>query len=193
MSVRFALRTAAAIVLLWAGSAQAFRWSSFDVPPGDQRYVVEVLVGDGSDTQVATMDIRIVDAGDAFDVTSTMTTVQRGVRPSEVANAVFTGGSVSLYFLGGMAAGPAAYLVPMLLGDHDVRVRTEPIVFPGLGSLHMLHEETVAGLTCVVMRVEIDNADDDFEFAVAEGVPFPCFSRYGVGAGRVETRLLLAE
>jgi hypothetical protein len=50
----------------------------------------------------------------------------------------------------------------------------------------------VAGLTCVVVRVEMTGYGEH-TLAVAEGVPFPCFSDYGEGDGRVRTRIIEAD
>lgn len=51
----------------------------------------------------------------------------------------------------------------------------------------------MAGYECVVIRLEMPQQDGDFEFALAEDLPFPCFSRYGSGEGAFQMRLLSAE
>ena len=59
----------------------------------------------------------------------------------------------------------------------------------GFGAIDMEREEEVAGRICVVIRMELDGSDA-LEFAVAEGLPIPCFSLDGSGADAVEARLV---
>jgi hypothetical protein len=56
-------------------------------------------------------------------------------------------------------------------------------------TMYMEREEVVAGHTCVVIRMELEGGDE-LEFAVAENLPVPCFSRYGSGSDAIEARLI---
>jgi hypothetical protein len=88
-----------------------------------------------------------------------------------------------------MLFGPSFFILPMLLGEQDIAVQEAPIPVMGMGTLYMDREEVVAGQTCVVIRMELEGGDE-LEFAVAEGLPLPCFSRYGSGSGAIEARLV---
>jgi hypothetical protein len=187
------LHLATLTVLLVASSwGAAFQWEPFDFPPGDQAYTFEIVLGDGS---VTTVDVTMTAVGDGYDVATTMTTSLRGVRQGDLTNALFGAGAMGMFGFGPMLLfGPSSMMLPMLLGSDDIAVRDEPSTMPGFGSLSLEREEIVAGHRCVVMRLVLDNApDDSIEFAVAEGVPIPCFSRYGSGGDAIEMRLLRAE
>jgi hypothetical protein len=92
--------------------------------------------------------------------------------------------------------GPSSFMLPMLIAQHDIAVRDAPIQVPGLGTLHMDREEIVAGHTCVVVRIVFEGDDDFeedgdvFEIAIAEDLPFPCFSRHGLLDEAVEAHLV---
>lgn len=190
---RHALALAAALLLAAAGAAQAFGWEPFAFEPRDQAYTIEVV--QGNDVPTSTIEIDVVAQGDGFDVTTTMTTEQTGVAIDELDGALFGGGSFAMLAMGPtMLFGPAAMMVPALVGQEDIRVREEPIRVMGYGTLHMEREVEVAGRTCVVLRFEVDEQPDaGFEFAVADGVPIPCFSRFGSGDDAVEIRLTRIE
>jgi hypothetical protein len=180
--------TTFALVLL--GAAQAFTWEPFVFPEGDQSYTLEVVEAD--DIPSSTIRIEIVDVGDGYDVTTTTTLQQTGVSQDDLQGAAFGGGAFGMFAMGPMMMfGPSFMMLPMMLGEEEIRVREEPIRVMGAGSLYMEEEVEVAGQRCVVLRFEPDQeGGGGFEFAVAEGVPFPCYSRYGTGDDVVEIRLL---
>jgi hypothetical protein len=176
------------VVSLFAvvGMGQAFSWAPFEFPPGDQGYTMEVVSGEG----VARFDLDLVDRGGAFDVTTIMTVVQSGVAPGSMSEAMFGGSGMSMFAFGPlMLFGTSYFLMPLLLGQEDIAVRDAPIEMKGVGRMYLEREEVVAGRTCVVLRVELEGGDG-MEFAVAEGVPLPCFTRYGSGSEAVEVRLI---
>jgi hypothetical protein len=192
---RIAVRSLLVLALAVAGSASAFRWAPFEFPAGDQRYVLEIRQGEGDAAMVGTVDLTIVDRGGVFDATTTIAFAQTGLSPEDLSSAAFGGAMANVVVLGpALAYGPAFFLLPMMLGEEEVRVRPEPIRLVGIGSLHMEREEVVAGRTCVVVRYEPDgDPSGAMTFALADGLPFPCFSMYGSGDGRVEVRLLRAD
>lgn len=184
-----------ALALATAGSVQAFQWTPFAFPAGDQHYVLEVRQGEGADAPVGTIDLRVADRGGAFDATTTLTFEQTGLSADDLSSAAFGGSMAGLMMMGPMLAyGPAFFLLPMMLGEEDVRVRAEPLRLVGLGSLFMEREEEVAGRACVVVRYVPDgDPSGEMTFALAENLPFPCFSVYGTGSDRIEVRLLQAD
>jgi hypothetical protein len=184
-----------ALALLAGGSAHAFRWTPFAFPEGDQHYVLEIRHGEGDAAVAGTVDLRIADAGETFDATTTFTFAQTGLSAEDLSSVAFGGSLTGMLVMGpALAYGPAFFLLPMMLGEEEVRVRTEPIRMVGVGALHMEREEEVAGRTCVVVRFEPDgDPSGAMTFALAEGLPFPCYSVYGSGDGRVEVRLLQAD
>jgi hypothetical protein len=167
------------------GMAQAFSWTPLEFPAGDQGYTLEITSADG----VSRVDIDIVESGGVHEVTTRMTLVQGGVDQSDLADAMFGGSGLAMFAFGPMMLfGPTFFLMPMLLGQEDIAVRDAPIEMMGVGRMYMDREEVVAGRTCVVLRAELEGGDE-MEFAVAEGVPLPCFSRYGSGSDAIEARL----
>lgn len=184
------LLVAAAVLL---GAAHAFTWEPFVFPEGDQRYTLEIV--QGQEGPATTIDIDVVDTGELYDVTTTMTTQQLGVGSGDLDSAVFGGGSFGMFAMGPMMLfGPSFMMLPVMLGEEDIRVRQEPIRIMGFGNLYMEAEVEVAGRTCVVVRLEPDgDAGGGFEFGLAEGLPFPCYSRYGEGEDAVEIRLVRVE
>lgn len=168
------------------GGAHAFQWTPFEFPPGDQGYTMEIVTGEG----ISVVDIDIVEAGDAYEVTTTMTLVQSGVDQDELSDAMFGGSGLAMFGFGPMMLfGPSFFLLPMLLGEEDISVQDTPIRVMGMGMMYMDREEVVAGHTCVVIRMELEGGDE-LEFAVAENLPVPCFSRYGSGSDAIEARLI---
>jgi hypothetical protein len=176
----------AVVACVVVGSAQAFQWTPFEFAAGDQGYTIRVASADG----VSVIDVDMVDRGGTFDVTTAMTVEQRGVALDDLGGAMFGGAGLAMFGFGPMMLfGPSFFMLPMVLGQEDVSVRDVPIRVLGMGTLYMEREEVVAGHTCVVIRLEMDGADA-LEFAVAENLPVPCFSRYGSGADAVEARLV---
>ena len=187
------IRVPILLVALSLGAAHAFTWEPFVFPEGDQSYVLEIV--QGQDGPATTIEIDVVDVGDAYDVTTSMTYQQAGVPKGDLESAMFGGSSIGMFAMGPMMMfGPSFMMVPMMLGEEDIHVREEPIRVMGFGALHMEREVEVAGRSCVVMRM-VPDADPEagYEFAVAEGVPFPCYSRYGQGEDAVEIRLVRIE
>lgn len=195
MSARRVVASALCATLAFGGSVQAFQWQPFAFPEGDQRYVLEIRQGEGPDATVGTLDLTVVDRGGTYDTTTTLTFEQTGIGGDDLSTAAFGGEMAGLLMMGPMLAyGPAFFLLPMMLGEEDVRVRSEPLRLVGMGSLTMEREEEVAGHTCVVVRFEPDDDPDGaMTFALADGLPFPCYSVYGSGGDRIEVRLLRAE
>lgn len=168
------------------GGAQAFQWTPLEFPPGDQGYTMEIVTDEG----VSRIDIDIVDDDGSYDVTTTMTLDQVGIAQDDLDGAVFGGSGMAMFGLGPMMLfGPSFFVLPMVLGEEDIAVTDTPIRVMGMGTMHMDREEVVAGRTCVVIRMELEGGDE-LEFAVAEGLPLPCFSRYGSGSDAIEVRLI---
>ena len=168
------------------GGAQAFQWMPFEFPPGDQGYTMEIVTEDG----VSQIDIDILERDGSYDVTTTMTFEQTSVPLGGLGDAVFGGAGFAMFGFGPMMLfGPSFFLLPMMLGQEEIKVQETPIRVMGMGTMYMEREEVVAGHTCVVIRLEMDG-DDALEFAVAENLPFPCFSRYGSGSDLMEVRLV---
>jgi len=179
------------------GSAFAFKWQPNQIPPGNHSYTLEMLsTQEGADTQPVTVRIDFVEEGGSYTVNTTYHLSQKGVRPEALGDAMFGGSMLGAFAFGPMLMyGPAYMLLPMMLGEEDIRVRSEPMLVMGLGKLHMDKTEQVAGHECVVLRFESsDGTSEPVEFALAEGLPFPCFSRYSNGNGSfTEVRLVSAE
>lgn len=168
------------------GAAHAFQWEPFEFPPGDQGYTIEVTSAEGT----LVLDVDIVDLSGTFDVRTVMTYDQVGVEASDLGIAMFGGAGISMLGFGPMMLfGPSFFILPMVLGQEDIAVREEPIPVMGMGTLVMEREVEVAGHVCVVIRFEVEGGDT-LEFAIAEDLPVPCYSRYGSGADAVEARLI---
>lgn len=172
------------------GGAQAFQWTPFEFPPGDQGYTMEIVTEDG----VSQIDIDIVERDGSYEVTTTMTLTQTKVPLSGLGDSMFGGAGLAMFGFGPMMLfGPTFFLLPMMLGQEEIKVQDTPIRMMGMGTMYMEREEVVAGHTCVVIRLEVDGDDDALEFAVAENLPLPCFSRYGSGSDALEVRLIDAR
>jgi len=186
-------RVLLALVPLATAWALAFTWAPFEFPERDQHYVIEVRRGDA--TVPVILDVAVTLVGDRFDVSTTMQVEQRGVAAGDLGSAVFGADAFGLMALGpALLYGPIFMFVPMLLGDEDIAVRSEPIRILNFGRLHMDREEVVAGRTCVVMRLVLDSGPPEgFEFSVADDLPLPCRSVYGSGDDRIEVRVVRAE
>ena len=181
------------LVVFGLGSALAFEWNIDQWPEGDQTYTLEIRQGDSG--QVVTMTIVATNQGDTYDVATTMNITQTGVAQDELSSAAYGGNALGMFAFGPMVFyGPAFMMLPMMLGQEDIRVREEPMRVMGIGSITMDRTEMVAGRECVVLSFTADNEPDVvMEFALAENLPFPCYSRYGSGSDAVEIRLISAE
>ena len=182
----------ALIMLLMGSVAFAFEWDMSQFPEGDQSYVIEMRMGDAEEQQVLTLEIDVREDGEGnYTVTNTSTSE---FQVSNLDMGVLTGTGFSGVLGPALMLGPVYMFAPLLLQGQDIAVRSEPMIVAGMGTLHMNRSEEVAGFECVVIRFEPnDDPDQSFEFALAEGVPFPCFTRYGQGGESVEMRLLSAN
>jgi hypothetical protein len=173
--------------------AFAFKWRFDQWSAGS--YTFELRRGEGDTAEVAIIDIVITDTGGKFDVTTTMTVNQTSLTQSDLNSAAFGGSAVGLLVTTPMIIhGPALMMSPMVLGEEDISVRSEPLSVEGVGKAYMDKIEQIAGLECVVIRLEMEVDDSmNMELAVAEGIPIPCYSRQGEGSDRVEIRLIKAE
>ena len=179
------------LTLMLVGGAHAFEWEPLEFEERPQAYTIQILDGDG-EVQL-TMDIDIVAAGDGFDVTTVQTVRSSGVEGGDLDQAALGGGGL-FGFGGAMLFGPAFMVLPLVLVDEDVAVRDEPIELPGFGMVYMESTSEVAGTTCVDVRIEMAAGEQPpIELGIAEGVPFPCYSRYGEGENAVEIRLTRIE
>ena len=182
-----------AALLSLAAAQEGFRWEPDTFPEGDQSYVLEVVTGGELEGLRLSIDIVQTDAG--YDVTTTIVSSQTGLSQDDLSGAAF-GGSM----LGGLAFGPMMFygpafmMLPLMLGQEEIRVRSEPMVVMGMGSLIMDSTVEIAGRTCVEIRFEPANDPDSvLEFALADGLPFPCYTRFGSGDDAVEMRLVEAN
>lgn len=191
---RFLGLVVALVVATTVGGALAFEWTPFEFPEGDQHYTLELTTG-GADAQVVTIDIAIQASADGYDAVTTMTIDQSVASAAELGEVAFGGSALGMFAFGPMMLfGPSFMMLPMMMGQEDIHVRQEPIRIMGMGSLFMESTEQIAGHECVVMKLELDQTPDEvMEFAVAEGVPFPCYTRFGQGDDAVEVRLVRAE
>ena len=193
--MRTTIRVMAAVALLAAGSAFAFTWSPDAFPTGNHSYTWEMTVEGGDAPQKATIGLDIVQKGDSYDTTTTMKVTQTGVAHADLANAALGGSFLGTLGIGPMMVfyGPAFMMLPMLLGKEDIHVRSDPVRVAGVGTIHMDKSETVAGHTCVVLRLELDDGSAPVEMALAEDLPFPCYSQYGDAGDRTTIRLISAK
>lgn len=185
-----------AVLLVAAGAAfaqEGFVWTPDQFPAGDQSYVLEVFAG-GDATGGMTLSIDIVEGDGGYDVTTTIVSQQAGVTQSDLGSAAFGGSMLGALAFGPMMFyGPMFMMLPMMLGQEEIRVRTEPMVVLGFGKLYMDSTVEMAGRTCVEIRFEPnDDPEGVFEFALADGLPFPCYSRFGSGDDAMEMRLISA-
>jgi len=179
------------IALVAGGAALAFEWSPELVRSGDQRYLLEVTQGEGDDARVHHVEVALTDRGGSFDVRVTVTLMRSGLAPSAVGSALFDGSIELMSVLGAASANMVFVQFAGVAGD--VAVRDAPVELAGgIGRVHFEREEVVAGLTCVVARIELMGYGE-MTLAVSEGVPYPCFSAYGEGSGSVRTRILEAD
>jgi hypothetical protein len=187
-----ATRNPLATILATAGIlafsvAHAFSWMPFEFPDGNQGYTLEFTMAG----ETTTMDIDIVERNGSYEVTTTTKSTGKARYKEEISDILLGGGGgFGMMGFGALAMfGPAFMFMPMLMNDQDVRVRSEPIVVLGLGSIYMEREETIAGKRCVVIRMQLANTET-IELAVAENVPVPCYSKYGTGGESMEVRLV---
>jgi hypothetical protein len=180
------------VAVLLGGVALAFQWEPLEFEERAQAYTIEILNAQG-ELQL-TMEIDVVEAGDGFDVTTVQTVRSAGVAGGDLADAAFGGGLGMFGFGGAMFLGPAFMVLPLVLADEEVAVRPDPIELPGFGMVYMESTSEVAGATCVDVRIELAAGEQlPIELGLAEGVPFPCYSRYGEGDDAVEIRLTRIE
>ncbi len=179
--MRRAIRTVVAVALLAAGSALAFTWNPDAFPTGNHTYSWDLTVDTSDGPQTAVITIAITQKGDTYDTSTTMTVTQTGVAHDDLSTAALGGSMLGTLALGPMMVfyGPAFMMLPMLLGNEDIHVRTEPVRVAGMGSIYMDKSETIAGHECVVLRMEMDDGSAPIEMALAEDLPFPCYSKYG--------------
>ncbi len=189
------LRIVLAISLLYASWAAAFTWDPSTFPAGNQRYTFEISVEGEDGPAVSTLDYQVTQNGDTYDTVSTLTVRNDGVSQDELSDAMFGGDALMTFGFGPMMAfyGPAIFLLPMMLGSEDIHVRSEPVRVAGMGSIYMDRSEQIAGHECVVLRFVPDDGSSEMEFALAEGLPFPCYSSYGDEGSRTTMRLIHAE
>ena len=193
--MRSTIRVMAAFALLAGGSALAFNWSPDNFPTGSHSYTWEMSVEGGDGPQKATIGLDITQNGDSYDTTTTMKVTQTGVAQGDLASAALGGSMLGAMGLGPMMVfyGPTFMMLPMLLGNEDIHVRSEPVRVAGIGTIHMDKSEQVAGHTCVVLRLELDDGSAPIEMALAEDLPFPCYSQYGDEGARTTIRLTKAD
>ncbi|MEJ2356622.1 MAG: hypothetical protein P8Y13_00895 [Deinococcales bacterium] len=193
--MRTTVRLMAALALLAAGSAFAFKWSPDNFPTGSHSYTWEMTVDSADGPQSATITVDITQKGDSYDTATTLKTTQTGVAHDDLSSAVLGGSMMGALAFGPMMVfyGPAFMMLPMLLGQEDIHVRSEPVRVAGMGSIYMDKSETIAGHECVVMRLEMDDGSAPVEMALAEDLPFPCYSQYGDEGDRTTIRLVEAR
>ncbi len=182
----------ALLLFALAGGALAFKWNIDTWPEGDQAYTLEVRQGE--DGEAVTLDIMIDETDGSYNVRTTMTVDQSNVAYDELSTMAYGGSFLGMFALGPMVFyGPAFMVLPMMIGNEEIAVRSEPMRVMGVGNVYMERTETVAGFECVVLRLEFDDdPSNQMEFALAENLPFPCYSRYGSGDEAVEVRLVRA-
>ncbi len=178
-------------------SAFAFQWTPFEFPAGDQSYTLEVRTSSaGESDQVITIDVDVTEQNGLYNIDTRYNFNQTGVSFDDLGEAVLGGSMFGMFAFGPMMMyGPSFMFLPMMLGNEDISVRSEPMRVMGMGRVYMDEAIEVAGRECVVIRLELDESPDDpVEFALAEDLPFPCYSRYGDDEGGfVEVRLIRAE
>lgn len=179
--MRRTIRTLIAVALLAAGSALAFKWNPDAFPTGNHSYSWEMTVDGGDGPHTATIAVDITQKGDTYDTATTMTVTQTGVSHDDLSSAAMGGSMVGALALGPMMVfyGPAFMMLPMLLGQEDIHVRSDPIRVAGMGTITMDKSEKVAGHDCVVLTLKMDDGSSPMEMALAEDLPFPCYSKYG--------------
>ena len=189
------LRTATLVMLLCLGLAHAFTRDPTTFPEGDQSYTFEITTEDGSSTSVTVLVFAVTQNGDTYDTTTTMTFRAEGIEHDALADQMLGGAGIGGFIFGPMMTfyGPAAFLLPMMLGSEEIRVRSEPMRVVGMGSIYMDSTETYAGRECVVLRFEPDDGGEQMVFALTEGLPFPCFSSYGDEGSRTILKLIEAR
>lgn len=179
-----------------ATSAGAFSWEFFDFPAGDQHYLFEIVMEEDGDSSRSLIDFTVKENGGLYDATTSITFEQQGVELAGLGDAVFGGSSVGLMMFGPamLFYGPGMFLLPIMLANEEIAVRAEPIVQAGVGTVEMNRTEVVAGHECVVISFVPEGEDEVLlEFALAEELPFPCFSIYHDGGSRTTLRMLQAD
>ncbi|MEZ4631693.1 MAG: hypothetical protein R2880_13450 [Deinococcales bacterium] len=164
----------------------AFSWEALKFPEGDQSYSLEVTM-QGKSTQ---FDIDIVQEEDGYRVEYGSS--QSQIPYEDLSSAAFGGTMMGGFGAAAFLFGPSFMFLPMILANEDIAVRDGYISMMGMGKVYMEKTVEVAGHECVVVRMEMGQDDDiqNFEFALAENLPFPCYSIYGEGEDQVEIRLI---
>ena len=189
------VRILTAVALLAAGTAFAFKWNPDAFPTGSHSYTWEMTVDGENGPQSATITVDITQKGKSYDTATTMKMTQTGVAHDGLSDAVLGGSMMTALAFGPlmMFYGPAFMMFPLLLGNKDIHVRSEPISVAGMGTITMDKSETVAGHECVVLRLQTDDESAPVEMALAEDLPFPCYSQYGDEGDRTTIRLIEAR
>ncbi len=180
------------IGMLVGGSAAAFTLDMTAFPPGSHFYAFEITSDSLGEGTVMRVEYDVRQNGDAYDITTTTRITNSGLQQGEVMDALGGGGALAMFMFGPsiLFYGPAVFVLPLVLADQDVAVRQDPITVEGFGTLHMDRSERVAGLECVVLRYEPEDDTEPMEIALAEGLPFPCYSIYGEDDDRTTMRLV---
>lgn len=169
----------------------AFKWSMEAFPRGDQAYTLELSYPDDASMQTVRMEIEMIDTGDGFNVSSTIHAAQEDISYDDAMGAALGGSSLGMFAFGPMFMfGSAGFMIPMMLGDEDIHVSDESMRVMGMGRVSMPRSIDVDGHECVVIQLDMDDSEETIEFAIAENVPFPCYSSFGEGEERVELRLV---
>ncbi len=195
-TIRYVFMSVIVLVVALVGWAGAFSWEFFEFPSGNQHYLFEIVIDEDGDVNRSLIDFVVNQNGDLYDATTSITFEQRGVTHDELGDAVFGGSSIGLMMFGPamLFYGPGMFLLPIMLANEDIAVRADPIVSEGIGTIHMDHSETIAGHECVVISFVPEDEDAVMlEFALAEALPFPCFSVYHDGDSHTTLRLLQAD
>lgn len=182
-------------LLLTTGSASGFLWQPNEIPPGNHTYALEISNGQ-ADSEPVRLELTFTQEGESYSVDTVYRLRQTGLSSDNLGDAMFGSSMLGMFAFGPMVMyGPAFMMLPLVLGQEEIRVRSEPMIVMGLGRLYMDKTEEVAGFECVVLRFESsDGSSEPVEFALAEGLPFPCFSRYSNGDGTfTEVRLTEAS
>jgi len=192
---RFLVVGLVAGALSLAGWAAAFTWGEFAFPPGDHTYVFEIAADSLDAGSLVRIEYGYKQVGDSYDTTSVVTVTGTGVSQDGLLDGMFGGGAGAFLMFGPYLAfyGPAAFVLPFVLGDQEIAVRSEPIVAEGIATVRMDRAESYAGFECVVVTIEFDDDPDLMEIGLADGLPVPCFSRFGSEGDRTTLRLLEAR
>lgn len=166
--------------MLFTASALAFNWQPNQVPEGNHSYTLQMTsTAEDQKNLVTTVKIDITKQGDAYNVQTTYNIEQKNVSQDDLSDALYGGGALGLSALGPMLLyDPTFMMLPELLGNEDIHVRKDPVIIAGLGKIYMDKTIEAAGLKCVLLRFAPGDGSPPIKFAVADKVPFPCYSKY---------------